>query len=169
MTIRSKPFCYSVLILLFAIGAAACGDNPVDDDNDEHSEVDGLRLILNGVEVYRTLEAEVSCQQEPCGIDVAEGSETALIRVEFLDHDGDEIHDEDLDEGFSLGFEIADPAIADVEQHDEDGKWNFHIVGLQAGETKMIVKLVHGADQHDDFKTLPLTDPNALTVRVAQN
>lgn len=169
MTIRANTFTYTFFILLFAIGVAACGDNPVDDDDDEHSEVHGLRLVLNGVEVYRLLEGQVSCQQEPCGIDVGAGSETALIMVEFLDDHGDEIHDEDLDEGFSLGFEIADPAIAEVEQHDEDGKWNFHIVGLQAGETRMVVKLVHGGDEHSDFETLPLAHSDALTIRVAQN
>lgn len=167
MTFRPTSSVYSFFILLLALGVAACGDNPVDHDDDEHSDVHGLRLVLNGVEVYRLLEGQVSCQQEPCGVDVPEGDETALIRVEFLDDDGNEIHDEDLDEGFSLDYEFENPTIAEVEQHDEDGKWNFHIVGKQAGETKMIVKLMHGG--HADFETLPFRQANALMIRVVQN
>lgn len=159
-------------LLLLAASVAACGDNPVDGDEEEHSDVDGLRLILDGVEVYRVLDGQVSCQQEPCGIDVTEGDETALITIEFLDDGGDEVHADDLEGEFSLGYEIADSDIAEVEQHAEDGPWAFHVVGLQAGETKMQLELRHGdvSDEHGDFRTPPLDAANedrAISIRVA--
>lgn len=170
MLSRPKFFLYTIFTLLTAAGLAACGSNPVDDDDDEHSEADGLRIVQNGVEIYRVLDGQVSCEQESCGINVAEGAETSLITVSFLDVDGDLIHDEDLDEDYSLGFEVADPAVAEAEQRVQDGKWTFRILGKEAGETRMVVKLVHLGDLlHADFQTPPLDSPDVLAVRVAQN
>ena len=153
-----------VLFLPFAL--AACSDNPVDDDHDDHAEAEGMALVINGVEVYRVLQGQVSCAQEPCGVTVSPGDETPLITVEFLDADGDEIHAEDLDDGSGLGYEIADETIAAVEQHAEDGAWRFHIQGLQAGTTRMQVMLMHG--DHADFTTPPLSNPDAVTIRVQE-
>lgn len=170
MLSKPKFFLYTIFMLLTAAGLAACGDNPVDDGDDEHSEADGLRLVLNGVEVYRVLDGQMSCQQEPCGITVVEGAETGVVTVSFLDIDGDIIHDEDLDEDYSLGFEVGDAAVAEAEQRAQEGKWTFRVLGKQAGETRMVVKLVHLGDiAHADFQTPPLDSPNVLMIRVAQN
>lgn len=164
---RRKPFIYSLLVLLLAVGLTACDDNPVDDDgDDEHASVEGLAVRLNGIVVYQVLEGAVTCASAPCGITVTEGEETALIRVEFLDRDGDEIHAEDLDEDFSLGYEIEDESIAQFEQHEDDGKWNFHILGAQEGETNMQLQLLHVG--HADFTTPPLGSANAITITVTQ-
>lgn len=173
MTLLKNTFLYASLLLFLSTGILACGDNPVDsgedddDDQEEHSEAHGLRLILDGVEVYRVLEGQVSCQQEPCRIDVMEGDETALITVEFLDDDGQEIHEEDLEEDYSLGVEIADPDVADFEQGEDEGLWTLRIVGRLAGETRMKVELLHAG--HADFTTPPLNDANAIVIRVTQN
>lgn len=168
MISRKNPL-YTLLFLLLGVGVIAC-DNPVDHDEDEHAEADGLRVLLDGAVVYRVLDGDVSCPNEPCVIVVAEGEETALFTVEFLTADGDEIHDEDLDEDFSLGFEMADPAIAEFEQ---DGTWSLRVVGKQVGETKAQLHLLHVG--HPDFSTPPPAlqngqpNPNALTIRVAQD
>lgn len=167
--IRSrKAVLYSLFVLLMAVGLTACDDNPVDDDHDddEHASVEGLSVEINGVEVYRVLEGEVSCAQIPCGITVAAGEETPLITVEFLAEDGDEIHAEDFDDDFTLGHEIDDTSVAEFEQHAEDGTWNFHIRGLQAGVTEMQLQLLHVG--HADFTTPPLGNANAITITVAQ-
>jgi len=168
-THTSKSILTSIFVLVLAVGFAACDDNPVADDNDnddEHAEVEGLLMEVNGAEVFRVLEGEVSCAQSPCGVSVAAGDETPLISVEFLDHDGDHIHGEDLGDDFSLGFEIEDESIAEFEQHAEDGKWNFHIHGEQSGETKMQLQLLHVG--HADFTTPPLSNENAITITVTQ-
>ena len=36
-----------------------------------------------------------------------------------------------------------------MEQHDEDGAWAFHIVGLEEGETTLVLKILHSG--HADF------------------
>lgn len=154
---------FLVLAVLFAVGLTACGDNPVDDDDhDEHAEAHGLEVQLGDAVVYRVLEHVVSCDVEPCGITVAAGSETAVMTVEFLDEDGDHIHDEDLDEDFSLDFEIADGSVATVEQ---EGDWSFRIGGESVGETEFVLKLIH-LEQHEDFTSPPLGEPGAITIRV---
>ena len=165
MSTRLLYFLPALCLLAATLTLSAC-DNPVDDDHDDHAEVHGLLLELNGVEVYRVLEGQVTCAQTPCGITVVEGEETALISVEFLAEDGDHIHGEDLDEAFGLGYEIADPSVAEFEQHDEDGKWRFHIHGEQAGETRMQLQLLH--NNHADFTTPPLESADAIVVRVTE-
>ena len=162
-----KSVLYSIFALLMAFGLTACDDNPVDDDHDdEHAEVEGLALVINGVEVYRVLAGVVTCDDEPCGITVEAGAETPLIRVEFLDGEGDEIHAEDLDDDFTLGHEIDDTSIAEFEQHAEDGRWNFHIHGEQSGVTEMQLQLLHVG--HADFTTPPLGNANAIAIAVIQ-
>ena len=169
MISRTYFYLFTIFMVLTAAGLAACDSNPVEEDDEEHSEAYGLRLVQNGVEVYQVLDGQVTCPQAPCGITVAEGAETG-VTVSFLDVDGDLIHDDDLEEDYSLGFEMADPTIAEAEQRAQDGKWSFHVLGERAGETRMVVKLVHLGDiSHADFQTPPLDSPNALTVRVEQN
>ncbi len=169
MISRKTTLLYTFVFLLLGAGVIGC-DNPVDNgDDDDHAEADGLRLLLDGAVVYRVLEDQVSCPEEPCEIVVTEGEETAVLTVEFLAADGDEIHDEDLDDDVSLGFEMADPAVAEFEQ---DGRWSFRVVGKQAGETKAQLHLMHV--DHPDYSTPPtqengVPNPNALTIRVAQN
>ena len=151
------------LTIPLAAALAACG-NPVKVDlHDEHAEVDGLRLVYDGVELYRFLDGVVRCAQEPCGMDVNVGEEKGPISVEFLDHDGDEIHEEDLDDEFELGFEVADLDIVSFEQ--DESKWSFRVQGLRPGEARIRLHLQH-AGEHPDFSTPPLDSLTALTVRV---
>ena len=138
-----------ILSVLFLAGAflTACDDNPVDEDDDhDHAEVEGLVLIMNGATLVTVEDGEVSGH-----IHLAPGEESDLIRVEFMDGDGDEIHDEDLGDEFSLGHDIEDESIAEFEQHDEDGRWAFHIHAEAAGETDLTLMLMH--NDHADFRT----------------
>lgn len=153
-----------VITLSLAAVLGACG-NPVRVENhDEHAEVDGLRLVYDGVELYRVLEREVSCAEEPCGIDVNAGEEKGPIAIEFLDHDGNEVHEEDLDEEFEPVIEVADPSVASF-RSDATSKWSFHVEGLRSGETRLRLHLQH-AGEHPDFSTPPFDSLTALTVRV---
>jgi len=53
-----------------------------------------------------------------------------------------------------LGWSVTDGSIAEVEQHSEDGKWNFHIKGKKLGTTAIEIKIMHG--DHADFVSKPI-------------
>lgn len=128
---------------------SACDDNPADDDHDEHADAEGLVLRANGQQIVEVKEGVVTGS-----ITVEAGDETALIQVEFRDHDGHEVHAEDLDAEFSLGYSFGDASIAGWEQHDGE-RWEFHVLGLAAGTTTLELQLLH--NDHADFRTPPIT------------
>ena len=134
----------SALLFLFLTG---CGDdaNPVDPDShdEEHAEAFGLVIISSGDEIVRQQDGQVEGV-----IEVGHDRETPLLKVYFLDEDGDRFRPH-ADDGYSLGWEIGDETIAEVEQHEMDGAWAFHIVGLAEGETTLVLKILHSG--HADF------------------
>lgn len=140
-------FSSTIGIFALALLIASCGDdsNPVDtDDHDEeHAEALGLIIRSSGEEIVRYENGEVEGE-----IEVGHGKETALLNVRFIADDGD-LFVPDAEEGFSLGWEIADESIAEFEQHELDGPWSFHIVGLEEGHTTIVLKLNHSG--HADF------------------
>ena len=138
-------------IFALALFVASCGDddNPVDpDDHDDHADAVGLIIRDSGKEIVRYENGEVTGE-----IEVGHGKETALLSVRFIEEDGD-IGTPDEEDGYSLGWEIADESIAEVDQHAEDGAWNFHIVGLEEGETTIRIEINHR--DHLDFKSAPI-------------
>lgn len=156
-SIRLLALTFVTTILLAGCSNPASDDD--DHDHDEHSEPYGIQFVMNGETVVTYQDGNTEGH-----FDVEEEHETSLITAEFLDEDGDEIHGEDLDDEYSLAWEIADTDIADIEQHDEDGRWSFHIVGKTAGETTMQFMLMHG--DHADFKTPAVDNDNALEIHV---
>ncbi len=156
------------LLLLISAGLtlSAC-DNAVEENENEHAEAYGVRLVLNGVTVYQVFQGQVSCASEPCGVTIAEGEETALITAIFLDEDEDVISQSILDrDEYSMGYEFESEGIAEFEQHEEDGKWSFHLHGESAGSTRFQIKMKHG--DHADFTTPPLADANAILITVTE-
>lgn len=153
---RLRGIAVMVFVSVFAGGLVAC-DNPAEDDHDhdEHAEVEGLRLLLDGEEVVHVHEAEVEGSLTvPAGEDGEDG-ETGEITVEFLGHDDEEVHADELDDEFSLGV---------VEQGDhehvhvhEEGRWSFSLHGEEAGDTAIRIMLLH--EGHSDFTTpdIPVT------------
>ena len=130
---------------VFAFIIAGCGDNPVDTDHhdEEHAEAVGLIIRSSGKEIVRYENGQVSGE-----VDVGHGKETALLSVRFIAEDGD-LFTPDPDDGYSLAWEIGDENIAEVEHHEEDGAWSFHIVGLEEGQTTLVLKINHAG--HADF------------------
>ena len=82
-------------------------------------------------------------------IELEPGEETDLISIYFFDDDGDRFQPDEPE--FSLGFEFEEEGIAEFEQHEEDGKWSFHIHAEAEGITDLKLKLMHGG--HSDFTT----------------
>lgn len=144
-SIRLRGVAAFAFVFALAAGLVAC-DNPAEDDHaDEHADAEGLVLLLGGDEVVRVEEAEVDGS-----LTVEAGKTTSDITVEFLDHDGDEVHAEDLDEEFSLGVEVQGDDIVTVATATA-GTWTFTLKGDEAGDTAIRVQLLH--EGHADFTT----------------
>ena len=145
---------------------AGCDDNPADHDDhdhDDHAEAEGIQILDGDAVLYQVLEGEVTCDASPCGITVAAGQTLTALEVAFIDHDGDEIHSEDLDDEFSLGFSAVNSAVAVVEQN---GRFGINVRGVAAGTTAMQVQLNN--DGHADLTSPPTTNAGALQITVTQ-
>lgn len=138
---------------LLLLGISSCSDNPATaTPAQEHVEAFGLVMYNSGAEIVRYEKGIVTGE-----INVAEGEDTPLLTVRFLDENGNSIPpDKIADKAFSLKWNIANSAIANVEHHDDDGKWNFHIAGNKEGQTSIKVQLFH--NDHPDFtsKEIPI-------------
>ena len=152
-----------VLSICVLLTLSACSDNPVEDDHgdDEHADAHGIQVLSGNDVVYRVLEGQVSCDTQPCGITVRLGEQSSSFIIEFLNEDGDEVHTEDLDEGFSLSVSVDTPAIATVQKV---GDWSIMASAVSVGTTRIQLSLNHGG--HADLTTPPLSSVNALTVSV---
>lgn len=146
------------LLILFSVTFQACDTTGSSDNVDEHRDAWGIALIMSGTEIARQFEGEVS-YTDGDQLEVIAGEETPLINVQFLDEDGDTFVPEDDD--YSLAWEIEPQDVFDIEQHEEDGKWAFHIVGLNGGEAQIVFQLLHL--DHADFESLE------FDVHVVQN
>lgn len=145
---------------------SACSDNPADhDDHDheEHADAEGLRVMQGSAMLYQVLEGAVTCDSAPCGITVSAGQSITGLEVAFVDHDGDEIHGEDLDDEFSLGFSVANASVATIAQN---GRWGIDVSGVSTGTTAIQLMLNH--DGHADLTTPPTSSSSALTITVTQ-
>jgi hypothetical protein len=149
-----------VFALLFL---TACSDNPADhdDDHDDHAEAEGIQILQDATVLYQVLEGVVTCDATPCGVSVAAGQTLTGLEVAFIDHDGDEVHAEDLDSAFDMSFSVVDTGIATVAAN---GRFGLNITGVAAGTTRMQVQLNH--DGHADLTSPPVSDERALTITV---
>lgn len=148
-TIFYKKFSL-LLLLLSALFVFASCSNPTsndDDDEDDHSDPFGVELILNGVEIA-TQENGVITYNEGDHIELEVGEETNLITLRWIDEDGDRFVP-DPDDGYSLQWIVEHEETLEIEQHEEDGVWSFHFVGLAEGETDVNFELWH--NDHADF------------------
>ena len=138
--------------LVLAVLWTGCSDNPADHDGDEdHFEARGVALRINGIDTVvvdsnRIKQGRIAVQQ---------GSMTSHISVEFIkESDGSRGTPPADDKDHTLGWVIADTSIAGVEHEAEDGEWSLHIVGKKAGQTTIILRLLH--NDHPDFESIPI-------------
>ena len=144
-----KLFIYSaktaLTFLLIAGVFITCDNSTGDDDHDEHAEPAGFRLYMNGTKFVEQLPGGTLTGE----IELEPGEETPLITIQFLADDGDEFQPDEPE--YSLAAEFEDEGIAEFEQHDDDGKWSFHIHAEAEGITEMTLMLMHNS--HSDFNT----------------
>ncbi len=135
------------LMSVIALGLLAAGcDNPVETNGHDHAEdVEGLTLSTEEGELVLV---EGGLTDDTLWVPL-DGT-TAEIFVEFLDHDGEEIHAEDLEEDFELGWTIADTGVLALDQQDT---WSFVLEGLTADTTELEIQLLHLPQRHEDFTT----------------
>lgn len=152
---------YSTYLLttLFALLVLSAGCNNPASNDEEHSDPHGIQFVMNGEVILTFFDGTADGQFQ-----VTENDETSLITAEFLDENGEEIHGEDFDSDFSLNWVVQDTNITEVEQHDEDGRWSFHLVGKSAGTSTIQFMLMHG--NHPDFETPDVDNENAIEVQV---
>ncbi|MEX0680180.1 MAG: hypothetical protein WD097_02270 [Balneolales bacterium] len=141
---------FYVLFLLWAAThmITAC-DVISHNDHDDHTEPWGMVLLVGGSEIAKQEDGNVT-YAEGDYLEFYADQESDLVTVRFLDEDGDRFEPED--EEYSLGWEIGNEDVLEIDQHEEDGKWNFHFVGVGSGETYVRFVLFHG--DHSDFTSM---------------
>ncbi|MBN1479612.1 hypothetical protein JXA70_05020 [candidate division KSB1 bacterium] len=141
-------FCGAAL-LIFTITNCSRDKNPVSnsDTDHDHAEAVGLIISANGVGLIRYDKGQVSGE-----LNVKKGDMTPLLTIQFIAEDGDLFQPQGDD--YTLSWDVADAAVADVIQHDEDGKWRLHVRGQSSGSTTIVFKIFHG--DHADFVSEPI-------------
>ena len=121
---------------------------------EEEFEAEGLVIIESGYRFFRYFMGEIDSGEGRAEVLEAPIGLTPHWRIMFLDENGDEI-DPPEDPEFTFGWTIADPGILEVHQDEGDeGSFDFHLRGLQEGETTIVLKVDH--DGHTDFSTQPI-------------
>jgi len=141
----------SVLFVLPALLIfTSCDNSTSSEDDDDHADPFGVAMIMNGVEIAKQ-ENGIVTYNEGDHLELATGEETNIINIRWISEDGDRFVPDEED--FFLEWTIDDENVLEVEQHEEDGKWAFHLVGSGAGETEIRFSLFHV--DHADFTSLP--------------
>lgn len=148
MRTYNRNILYSTLavLLLSLFTIKGCDTTSADDDHEEHEEAWGVALYQGGNEIARQFAGEIT-YSDGDHLELKVGEETPLINLRFLNEEGETFVPDEED--YFLGWEIEHQNILEIEQHEEDGKWAFHLVGLSAGETHLVFQLWH--DDHIDF------------------
>ena len=157
---------FALLCAVLAASFVSCSDNPADGPSDEHVEAFGLVIYDSGAEIARYQNGVV---QGVIEVDVHQ--ETPLLTVRFLDEGGTVIDPGSLTGSeYSLQWTVGNTAVAEVEHHDDDGRWSFHIAGIQEGETTLKIMLYH--NDHADFtsKEIPIhVEPGITGMKLLLN
>ncbi len=146
--LRSIFALFFLTTFFFIIG---CSDdnNPVKESDTDHDHAEAVGCIISSsvVELARYEKGAVTGQ-----LQVKAGEETPLLSIVFIAEDGDVFQPEE--NHYKLAWDFSASDIAEIEQHDEDGRWRFHLKGKNAGNTDITFKVLHG--DHADFVAKPI-------------
>lgn len=148
-TIKKITLTFSFLFAGTAI-FVSCDTTSVD-DHETHSDPFGVTMIMNGIEIATQEDGETT-YQDGDHLEIELGQETNVIQVRWIAEDGERFTP-DPNDGYTLQWNIANEDVLEVEQHEEDGPWNFHLVGVGNGETTIALELWHY--DHADFTSQP--------------
>lgn len=165
-TLRTHHILLATVSLLTITLFTACDDNPAGNDEEEHEHAEpfGLELVHDGNVIIEYFDGIVTEHQH---MHLHAGEEYAFT-VQFLDEDRNHIHAEDFDDAYHLDWVIQDENVLQIEQPEGVGKWNFNLIGVAGGGSKVQFRLMHGPsdDAHSHLDTLPVDDENAIEFHV---
>jgi len=145
-----KKYLYLMLIVIIPLFLLHCkDDNPVDDDESEHAEAEGLIITSPTDTVFIYKEGTVTGT-----LQIKTGQTSPMLTVQFYDADGD-VFQPDTDH-HQLGYEISNTSFLQlIEQTGTP--WQFVLKGLTVGSTNFRIKILH--EGHDDFVSglMPVT------------
>ncbi len=124
------------------------------EENWSHFIAEGLVIIESGVRFFRYFQGEIDSGEGRVSELTAPIGLTPHWRIMFLDEHGEE-KDAPDDSTFTLGWTIANPDVLEVVQDEGDeGSFEFHLRGLQEGETTIVFEVWH--EGHIDYRTRPI-------------
>lgn len=132
-----------IIIFLLSISLFSCSEDDPVQPQEEHFEAIGMVFESSGIRLASILRGVTE--------DILEAPEEGMsehINIKFYDED-ENIIDPPTDEDKSLAWEIDDPSILSIWQHEgEEGGFEFHLKGESEGET-YIEFFVNHNDHHD--------------------
>lgn len=135
----------AAFVLALAATVAACDDSTGPDD--DHQEAAGLVVTdQNNVTLV-----SVNAQRQVTGSLTVQAGQARHIEVYFVDADGDRFQPDDDDH--SLGWAVANTAIAAIDAHDG----HHDLDGKAAGNTTVVFSLMHGNHSDYDSPAIPIT------------
>ncbi len=141
-----------VAFLLATLWSGCDWGNDVKHDESAHVRAYGLELVQNGTVALRYFEGETAT---PLAVGI--GTSPVATEVYFLDEDGERIDRDHFGDEHAMQFTVANSSLVAVTAL---GKFTLGVQGLAAGETTLLIEVLH--EGHADFRS------NPLPVRVAQ-
>jgi len=143
---------FFVALILVISGCGEDGNPVAGDNNGEHTRAYGLKISSSGVTVVNYFKD----QPVQGGLNATVGDTTAHFEIEFFDQDSSMFVPNPGTQ--ELRWTIENEANVSVWQHPgEEGGFEFHLIGLQAGLTTIEFQVYH--ETHPDFvsKEIPVT------------
>ena len=138
----------ATIFMIFAFASIftiSCDDDPISPQS-EHFEAIGMYISSSGMEIASILRGETDDT-----LYAVLGELTDHMDAQFYDED-ENIVDPPDDEDSWLSWEIDDENIVEVWQHEgEEGGFEFHLRGLQEGQTNIEFMIMHV--DHADFRS----------------
>ena len=142
--LRRSVLTFLSVILSFTF-FIACEEDPVTPQED-HFEAIGMVFYTSGIEVARIQRGETSDTLFAL-------KDTLSDHFEVMYFDKEEnIVDPPSEDHASLSWQIDDQTIVEVWQHEgEEGAFEFHLKGLNIGETEIEFFIMH--NDHSDYRS----------------
>lgn len=140
------------LALAFVFTITSCTNEDPSSPQVEHFEPEGWVLIDAAGTRFMTIWQGKFDEGSDTSMTIQAGVTSDHIDVKFLNSDKEEINAPE-DEDHSFGWEIANEAIAKIDQ-DEPGEYEFHLKGIEAGTTTLELFVLH--EGHVDVRTIKI-------------
>ncbi len=142
--LQKKIFAAVILLLIF-FSITSCQEDPIA-PQDEHIKAIGMVFYSSGIEVARI---EKGITEDTLYAPL--GGNSDHLDVKFIGEDGVEF-DPPTDATQTLSWEFENNAMCDVWQHEgEEGSFEFHLQGLQVGNTNVEFFAMH--NDHSDYRS----------------